>query len=201
MLCSHLVTNLPCLLGEREVFLLGLLDVLFVPQSLHVLQFLVRELQLLLVVIVLLHLGLKVVQLLLHKQKAQGGTRRGESSVQLQLHAQLHRGELICISSSESRGNVTEKSRVFRLILKPDICKEKKKKSNLNRAVRCGTKGERSTMRDERVGHLCVANVQCIKCDNNNMHSTLYGLPYTSSAGLQSAFGKVKDVYYLKKKK
>lgn len=33
------------------------------------------------------------------------------------------------------------------------------------------------------------------------MHSTLYGLPYTSSAGLQSAFGKVKDVYYLKRKK
>lgn len=71
MSTTHLVTHLPGLLSEGVVLLLVADDVLLVPQRLHVLELLVGELQLLLVVLVLLHLGLKVPQLLL------GGEDRG----------------------------------------------------------------------------------------------------------------------------
>lgn len=81
----HLVADLFGLLGQRVVLVLRLPDVLLVSQSLHVLQLLVRQLQLLLVVVVLLHFGLKVTQLLL------GGEHRARIQAQPQLHAQLHR--------------------------------------------------------------------------------------------------------------
>ena len=62
----HLVAHLPGLLRQRVVLVLVLLDVLRVSQCLHMEQLLVGQLQLLLVVAVLLHLGLKVPQLLLN---------------------------------------------------------------------------------------------------------------------------------------
>lgn len=133
----YLVANLPSLLSKCVVLFLALPDVLFISQSLYVSQLLVGELQLLLVVAVLLHFGLKVTELLLSEQGKEGSeTRRDTSSVHLQLHAQLHKVELICISSSDSRGNVTERSvaecfPVIHLILKADIFKKKKKKFKL----------------------------------------------------------------------
>lgn len=90
---SHLVADLSGLLGQRVVLVLRLPDVLLVSQSLHVLQLLVRELQLLPVVVVLLHFGLEVTQLLLGEHKA--GVR-----VQPQLPAQLH-PETRLISTSD----------------------------------------------------------------------------------------------------
>lgn len=80
---SHLVADLFGLLGQRVVLVLRLPDVLLVSQSLHVLQLLVRELQLLLVVVVLLHFGLEVTQLLL-------GKHRARVQAQPQLPARLH---------------------------------------------------------------------------------------------------------------
>lgn len=61
----YLVANLPSLLSKCVVLFLALPDVLFISQSLYVSQLLVGELQLLLVVAVLLHFGLKVTELLL----------------------------------------------------------------------------------------------------------------------------------------
>lgn len=90
---SHLVADLSGLLGQRVVLVLRLPDVLLVAQSLHVLQLVVRELQLLPVVVVLLHFGLEVTQLLLGEHKA--GVR-----VQAQLPAQLH-PETRLISTSD----------------------------------------------------------------------------------------------------
>lgn len=69
----HLISNLSGLLGKCVVFFLGFPDVLLVSQSFHVLQLLVGELQLLLVMTVLLHFGLKVMELLLNEQ-GKGGT-------------------------------------------------------------------------------------------------------------------------------
>lgn len=61
----YLVSYLSGLLSKYVVLFLNLPDVLFVSQSFDMLQLLVGEFQLLLVVAVFFHFGLKVVQLLL----------------------------------------------------------------------------------------------------------------------------------------
>lgn len=62
---SHLVAQLLGLLLQQHVLLLVAADVLGVTDALHVLQFLVGNLQLLLVVVMLFNFGLKVLELLL----------------------------------------------------------------------------------------------------------------------------------------
>lgn len=104
----YLVAHLSGLLSEGVVLVPVLLDVVFVSYSLHVLQLLVGKLQLLLVMAVLLHLGLKVTQFLLNEQegiKKKGGVSFSSPCITYTSYT----GELTCISSSEYRGNVTEK--------------------------------------------------------------------------------------------
>ena len=80
------------------VLLLCLLDVLFVPQRLHMLQLLVGKLQLLLVVAVLLHLGLKVPQLLLSEQEKEGKRAEGCKFSSPSITCTTAQGQLICIT-------------------------------------------------------------------------------------------------------
>lgn len=69
------------------------------------LQLLVGELQLLLVVAVLLHFGLKVMELLLNERGKGGGVTFGSPSITC-TDAQERP---MCISSSDMKGNVSEK--------------------------------------------------------------------------------------------
>lgn len=85
---------------------------LLVSQSFHVLQLLVGELQLLLVVAVLLHFGLKVMELLLNEQGKGGGSliKRGEHAfASPSITCADAQEQPICISSSDMKGNVSEK--------------------------------------------------------------------------------------------
>lgn len=62
---SHLVAQLLGLLFQQHVLFLVAADVLRVTNALHVFQLLVRDLQLLLVVVMLFNFGLEVLELLL----------------------------------------------------------------------------------------------------------------------------------------
>lgn len=65
----YLVSHFSCFLSKDVVFLFVSHYVIFVSQGLHMLQFLMRQFQLLLIVLVLLHLGFKVSKFLLNDSR------------------------------------------------------------------------------------------------------------------------------------